>query len=129
LHGGGVDEQPPFLGVATTAVARSESSAATLLRRLEEDNVAAPPTTVIADLDLDDLGWGEGGGPVVTEVYNLAGAYAFGMTMEQARVAHVDTTESSRARSRVRLGAVGPGPAGARRRSVVIAPESGRLLP
>jgi len=46
---------------------------------------------VHADLDLDDFGWSPGTAPAATEVYNMAGAYAFGMTTAQARAANVDT--------------------------------------
>lgn len=35
--------------------------------------------------------WPNQAAPIVTEIYNVAGAYAFGMTTEQARAANVDT--------------------------------------
>ena len=50
------------------------------------------PETVQGDFDRDDSGWSDGGAPVATEVYNMAGAYAFGMTTDQARSANVDTS-------------------------------------
>jgi len=78
-------------GVPTTAVVRSDTSAAGLLRWLDEHDARARPATVRADLELEDLGWGEADAPVATEVYNMAGAYAFGMSTPQARAANVDT--------------------------------------
>jgi nucleoside-diphosphate-sugar epimerase len=79
-------------GVTTTAVVRSDASAAHLLGWLDEHDVRTRPETVQGDFDRDDFGWSDGGAPVATEVYNMAGAYAFGMTTDQARSANVDTS-------------------------------------
>ena len=78
-------------GVRTTAVVRSETSAAHLLHWLDEHDAAARPETVQADFERDDLGWRDADAPVATEVYNMAGAYAFGMSTPEARAANVDT--------------------------------------
>lgn len=77
--------------VTTTAVVRSTSSARQLLHWLEDHQAAAVPEVILAQLDRDDLGWPPGEGPAATEVYNMAGAYQFGMTVAQARAANVDT--------------------------------------
>ena len=79
-------------GVPTTAVVRAESSAAHLHEWLSQHGVTSLPETVQADFDRDDLGWRAGTAAPPSEVYNVAGAYAFGMTVEQARSANVDTT-------------------------------------
>ena len=79
-------------GVTTTAVVRSDTSAAHLLGWLDEHDVRTRPETVQGDFDRHDFGWSDGGAPVATEVYNMAGAYAFGMTTDQARSANVDTS-------------------------------------
>jgi nucleoside-diphosphate-sugar epimerase len=77
--------------VTTTAVVRSDSSADQLLRWLREHHAPSLPELIRADFDRDDFGWPPGDAPVATEVYNMAGAYAFGMTTAQARAANVDT--------------------------------------
>jgi dihydroflavonol-4-reductase len=79
-------------GVPTTAVVRSDASGRGLLAWVARHDTAEVPATVLADFDRDDLGWGDAGGPVASEVHNMAGAYAFGMSIEQARVANVDTS-------------------------------------
>jgi nucleoside-diphosphate-sugar epimerase len=79
-------------GVPTTAVVRSTASGRCLLAWLAGHDTAEIPATVLVDFDRDDLGWGDARGPVGTEVYNVAGAYAFGMSIEEARVANVDTS-------------------------------------
>jgi len=77
--------------VATTAVVRSDASANQLLRWLTDHETQALPGIVRAEFDLDDFGWAPAEAPVATEAYNMAGAYAFGMTTAQARAANVDT--------------------------------------
>ena len=77
--------------VATTTVVRSDASANQLLRWLTDHEAQDQPEVVRADFDLDGFGWAPAEAPVATEVYNMAGAYAFGMTTAQARAANVDT--------------------------------------
>ena len=79
-------------GVATTAVVRSDTSAAALSSWLEAHGVAGVPGLLRADFSRDGFGWSQAQVDHVTEVYNVAGAYAFGMTTEQARSANVDTS-------------------------------------
>ena len=77
--------------VTTAAVVRSDSSADQLLHWLKEHQAPSLPEVVRAGFDRDYFGWRPGQAPVATEVYNMAGAYAFGMTTAQARAANVDT--------------------------------------
>ena len=79
-------------GVATTVAVRSDSSATGLLSWLEAHGAVAAPAVLRADLAADDVGWGAGGVADTTEVYNMAGAYAFGMSTDEARAANVDTS-------------------------------------
>ena len=79
-------------GVATTAVVRSDRSAEDLLSWLAAHDVPAAPTVVRADFTRDDFGWAPAAVEHVAEVFNMAGAYAFGMTTEDARAANVDVS-------------------------------------
>lgn len=79
-------------GVATTVVVRSDTSGAALLSWLEAHGTASAPAVLRADLTADDFGWGPGAVEHTTEVYNMAGAYAFGMSTQEARAANVDTS-------------------------------------
>lgn len=78
-------------GVPTTAVVRSDASAEMLEAWLAGRGAPGSPHVVHADLTRDDLGWSADRRPVATEVHNMAGAYAFGMSTAQARAANVDT--------------------------------------
>jgi nucleoside-diphosphate-sugar epimerase len=78
-------------GVATTAVVRSTGSGVALRDWLDAHDVTAVPGLLEADFTRDGFGWAPAEVEHVTEVYNMAGAYAFGMTTEDARAANVDT--------------------------------------
>lgn len=79
-------------GVHTTAAIRSAASAQRLTTWLE---VHGTPTgglrLLLVDLAVDGLGVSEGAMADAQEIYNCAGAYAFGMSRQQARDANVDT--------------------------------------
>jgi nucleoside-diphosphate-sugar epimerase len=77
-------------GVATTAVARSDRSAQQLLSWLDAHDVPTAPRILLADFAQDGFGWAPPAVEDVAEVYNMAGAYAFGMTTQDARAANVD---------------------------------------
>lgn len=85
-------------GVSTTAAVRDAGSAGRLLDWLEQHGTAANRLNLITvNLATDGLGTDEGSFPAgdlahVREVFNVAGAYAFGMTAEHARAANVDTS-------------------------------------
>jgi dihydroflavonol-4-reductase len=79
-------------GVSVTGVVRSEASGQMLRAWLTDHGSGNGLGIARADLTREDLGWGSGEGPVATEVYNTAGAYAFGMGIEEARAANVDTS-------------------------------------
>ena len=83
-------------GIATTAAVRSSASGGRLVAWLEDHGAATHLLdTVQVDLAVDGLDLD----PAdvlsireVREVYNVAGAYAFGMTPEDAREANVDNS-------------------------------------
>lgn len=78
--------------VHLTAAVRSAASALGLISWLEDHGVAVEGLQLLlVDLMVDGLGIGAGMLPQVSEVYNVAGAYAFGMTKEEARGANVET--------------------------------------
>jgi nucleoside-diphosphate-sugar epimerase len=79
--------------VRTTAAVRSDTSARGLLSWLGDHGVATEGLDFLhVDLTVDGLSI-EAGTTLYQscEVYNLAGAYAFGMTRDEARRANVDT--------------------------------------
>lgn len=79
-------------GVHTTAAVRSDASAQELTTWLDDHGVASDALQfVLLDLTVDGLGNRLGALPQVSEVYNVAGAYAFGMTNEEARRANVES--------------------------------------
>ena len=80
-------------GVPTTAAVRSAASARALMSWLRDHGVATEGLQhLLVDLTVDGLGIGTDAPPQVREVYNAAGAYAFGMTQQEARAGHVETT-------------------------------------
>jgi dihydroflavonol-4-reductase len=80
-------------GVPTTAAVRSPASARRLMTWLEDHSAAAHLLhTVAVDFSVAGLGIDLASIPQVYEVYNVAGAYVFGMTAEDARAANVDTS-------------------------------------
>jgi nucleoside-diphosphate-sugar epimerase len=79
-------------GVRTTAAIRSATSGQALVSWLEDHGVATGDLELLAvDLRVDGLGIGTDALPEVHEVYNVAGAYAFGMSQQEARAANVET--------------------------------------
>ncbi|TFC89926.1 alpha/beta fold hydrolase [Cryobacterium sp. TMT3-29-2] len=82
-------------GVAVVAAVRSERSYAQLSLWLAAHGTGQQVDHVLVDFDdarlgLDPADRSIGG---VTEVYNVAGAYRFGMTINQARAANVTSSE------------------------------------
>ena len=77
-------------GVATKAVVRSDRSAQQLLSWLDGHDVPAAPTILLADFAQDGFGWAPAAVEDAAEVYNMAGAYAFGMSTQDARATNVD---------------------------------------
>lgn len=80
-------------GIDVSAAVRTEASGDMLAAWLERHDGTAP-ARILVDFDADDLGLdlAEPGLAAITEVYNMAGAYRFGMTVEEARAANVDTS-------------------------------------
>lgn len=80
-------------GVRVIATVRSESGGASLTGWLVDHGVASDQVDLIR---IPDGGVGDLADSVeaATEVYNVAGAYSFGMTMEQARSANVVFAEA-----------------------------------
>lgn len=76
--------------VVTTAVVRSPDSGRALLEWLDDHDVPSLPGILVGDFDRDDFGWAPAEVAHVTEVHNMAGAYAFGMTTDEARAANVE---------------------------------------
>lgn len=78
-------------GVAVTAAVRSVDSARTLKAWLDRHTVTAGVVSAVVDFDSEDLGLPSGTSALegVTEIYNLAGAFRFGMTADEARRANV----------------------------------------
>ncbi|MET4095707.1 alpha/beta fold hydrolase [Arthrobacter sp. UYCu712] len=82
-------------GLAVVAALRSAGSHAHLASWLSDHGAGQPFDHVVVDFDDDSLGL-DPVGPVlagVTEVYNVAGSYRFGMTPDQARAANVGSSE------------------------------------
>ena len=78
-------------GVPTTAAMRSIASARVLTSWLEVRNVVSAGLQLrFIDLSVDGLDIGTDTLPRPSEVYNLAGAYAFGMSPHEARGANVE---------------------------------------
>lgn len=82
-------------GVEVTTVTRGERSAADLCEWLGAHGAATPHRNVPVDFSRTDV---LPGGPDafgdITEVFNCAGAYRFGMTNDEARTANVGTVEA-----------------------------------
>ena len=84
-------KEPLDQGVRTTAAVRSGASARALMSWLEGQGVATERLQLFpVDLTLV-LGISEGNMPQVREVYNVAGALAFGMTRQDSRRCNVKT--------------------------------------
>lgn len=82
-------------GVRVAAATRDGRSYARLRDWLAEHGCRAAPADVRVDFDTAELV--PGGAPAwpdVTEVYNCAGAYRFGMTVAEARHANVDSVRT-----------------------------------
>ncbi|KQW06610.1 NAD-dependent epimerase [Leifsonia sp. Root4] len=82
-------------GVSVVAAVRSASSHAHLASWLAAHGTGEEAGSLLVDFDDEDLGLDPSEHPLngVTEVYNVAGAFLFGMTAEQARVANVVSSE------------------------------------
>jgi nucleoside-diphosphate-sugar epimerase len=82
-------------GVRVSAGTRGRESRARLRDWLADHHVCDPPSMLEVDFDAPGL---ITGGPEavtdVTEVYNCAGAYRFGMSVEEARRGNVGTVEA-----------------------------------
>ncbi|MEQ4722181.1 alpha/beta fold hydrolase [Nonomuraea sp. B19D2] len=82
-------------GVRVTAATRDSGSSARLVAWLAEHGCGAVPADVRVDFDAPALTEGGAVGlEDVTEIYNCAGAYRFGMTAEEARHANVDSVRA-----------------------------------
>lgn len=77
--------------VPVVAAVRSASSGERLRTWLRAHGVVVDVETVDVDFSADDLGLDVAALDGVTEIHNLAGAYRFGMSAEQAREANVVT--------------------------------------
>ncbi|MDI3243413.1 SDR family oxidoreductase [Arthrobacter sp. AL08] len=82
-------------GVAVVSAVRSAGSYAHLAAWLSDYGAGQPFSHVVVDFDDDSLGLDSAGPSLagVTEVYNVAGSYHFGMSTEQARAANVGSSE------------------------------------
>ncbi|MBP2267088.1 nucleoside-diphosphate-sugar epimerase [Pseudarthrobacter sp. PvP004] len=82
-------------GVTVTAAVRTEHSSQRLAEWLAKHDAGGRPTFVLVDFSLDDLGQDPASNAFksVTEVHNVAGAFAFGMTAEAAYAANVTSAE------------------------------------
>ncbi|WP_278312396.1 alpha/beta fold hydrolase [Lolliginicoccus levis] len=79
-------------GVTVLAACRTTGSFDMLADWLAEHEAAAPPQRVIVDFRQPRLGIDNDAKiSEVTEIYNCAGAYRFGMSVEEARTANVDS--------------------------------------
>ncbi|WP_062981675.1 alpha/beta fold hydrolase [Nocardia anaemiae] len=82
-------------GVRVTAAVRGRESFTRLAAWLADRGCRTAPSELIVDFDADPLArcedsvWAD-----VTEVYNCAGAYRFGMTKHEARHGNVDSVRS-----------------------------------
>lgn len=97
-------------GVIVVAAVRSTESHAQLTSWIRSHGTDQEVGAVLVDFDHESLGLDASCSSLVdvTEVYNVAGAYLFGMTIEQARAANVASSErvvvlASRLPSLVRL--------------------------
>lgn len=78
-------------GVETTAAVRSTASAGRLTRWLSDRDAPLGHLKIVqVDLSVDGLGLDASESLQVGEVYNAAGAYSFGMSIEDARSTNVD---------------------------------------
>ena len=93
-------------GVATVAAVRSPASARQLITWLADHDVSTDLLgTIVVDFSADGLGIDHAALTNILEVYNVAGAYRFGMSDSEAYAANVDT-----ARRIVELAASLPAP-------------------
>jgi nucleoside-diphosphate-sugar epimerase/pimeloyl-ACP methyl ester carboxylesterase len=83
-------------GVDVTAACRSEASFRGLTSWLARHGCDVPPRLVLLDFGAPGLGLAstEPLGTGVSEIYNCAGAYRFGMTLREARTANVDSVRA-----------------------------------
>lgn len=80
-------------GIPTTAAVRNIERFSTLTSWLTDHGADTACLGVVeVDLATDGIGMDSGGLDQITEIYNVAGAYAFGMTPDAARAANVDTS-------------------------------------
>jgi nucleoside-diphosphate-sugar epimerase len=78
-------------GVDTTATVRTPQSIAALTEWLERHDAATGSLRIITgDTSLDSLGLDPANLSEVREIYNVTGAYRFGMHQDEARAANVD---------------------------------------
>ncbi len=82
-------------GVRVTAAVRSAESGDRLNAWLGGRGLAAGVPTVVVDFDRDDLGLAADATLLhdVSEIHNLAGAYRFGMSADEARTGNVVTAQ------------------------------------
>jgi nucleoside-diphosphate-sugar epimerase len=80
-------------GVRVTAAVRSETSADELNAWLGRHGVVEAAPWILVDFDAEDLGLATGAPALagITEIHNLAGAYRFGMSADEARRGNVAT--------------------------------------
>ncbi|WP_433757779.1 alpha/beta fold hydrolase [Nocardia sp. CA-135398] len=82
-------------GVRVTAAVRNRESFGRLAAWLADRGCRTAPAELIVDFDADPIVRGEDSvWSDVTEVYNCAGAYRFGMTKDEARHGNVDSVRS-----------------------------------
>lgn len=82
-------------GVRVTAAVRSRESFARLGAWLGDHGCRTTPAELIVDFDTEPIvQGGDSACTDVTEVYNCAGAYRFGMTKDEARHGNVDSVRS-----------------------------------
>ncbi|MDL4822013.1 alpha/beta fold hydrolase [Actinomadura opuntiae] len=79
-------------GIAVTVATRSDRSHADLNAWLADHGCRTPPAELRVDFEAENLAQGDASAWAdVSEVYNCAGAYRFGMAVEEARRANVDS--------------------------------------
>lgn len=79
-------------GIRVTAATRSPDSFTRLSSWLADHGCRMAPTDLRVDFDAPRLVQGDGcASDDVTEIYNCAGAYRFGMSVDDARTANVDS--------------------------------------
>lgn len=82
-------------GIHVTAAVRSRESFTRLAAWLADHGCGTAPAELIVDFDADPFVQGEDSAWAdVTEIYNCAGAYRFGMTKDEARHGNVDSVRS-----------------------------------